>query len=266
MPSIQLIHQFTTYIHIAFGIVALPVFWIPVLARKGSLDHKRFGRYFAMAMYAIASSGILMASLDLIFPLSAHDIDQALSQQELADTANSIRLAALFLLSLSILVFTSTRQGWLVINHKQDRTVLRTPLHITLCLLLFVAGLLLFIVGIIYSQILFVIFSCVELATAIDVLRYNFKAELGHREWWFAHLRGLIGSGIAAYTAFFVFGGSRFFSGLFAGVFSDLSIILWIGPGVIGGIAIAVLSRHYRLRFNADWAIHRAAVRRRLFS
>jgi uncharacterized membrane protein len=64
------IHQFALYLHIAIGSCALILFWIPVVTRKGNLDHKRFGRYFAYAMYTVSFSGIPMASTDLAFPIA----------------------------------------------------------------------------------------------------------------------------------------------------------------------------------------------------
>ena len=45
-----------------------------------------------------------------------------------------------------------------------------------------------------------------------------------------------------------------------SGLFSNASLFLWIAPGVIGSIAITVLSRRYRARFNGSWAIKRAAL------
>ena len=256
-----LIHQSAFYLHVAFGACALLLFWVPVFTRKGNTDHKRFGRIFTSAMYVVSISGATMASLDLILPLAMHAATLNPVDPETPLAAGQIRASAMFLLSLSVLVFTSTRQGWLVIVHKADRQPLRHPLHLGLCGLLIVVGVSLFITGLTVDSILFMIFGVLEIVSGIGRLRYNLKAELGAKEWWIEHLNGLIGSGIGAYTAFFVFGGSRVLSSLFGNAFANSSLFLWLAPGVIGSIAISLLTRKYRARFNGSWAMKRAALR-----
>ncbi len=242
-------HQFALYIHIAVGSCALLVFWIPVFTRKGNLDHKRFGKLFGYAMYAVSFSGILMASLDLLYPLTMHAQAAKLNVEQTVIVVSQIRSSALFLLSLSILVLHSTRQGWLAIRHQADRQALRSAAHTVLCVSLAVVGLVLFIAGFVRGSVLFCVFGMFEVVSGVNALRYNFKRELKPKEWWVAHLGGFIGSGIGAYTAFFVFGGRRLFAALFDSAFSDVSIVLWVAPGVIGGLSIAYLSRSYRKRF-----------------
>lgn len=254
------IHQFSFYLHVAFGACALLLFWVPVFTRKGNTDHKRFGRIFTSAMYVVSMSGATMASLDLISPLAMHADTLNPVDPATPLAAAQIRASAMFLLSLSVLVLTSTRQGWLVIIHKADRQPLRHPLHLALCGLLVVVGVSLLITGMMVGSILFMVFAVLEIASGIGRLRYNFKAELEAKEWWIEHLNGLIGSGIGAYTAFFVFGGSRLLSSLFGDAFANSSLFLWVAPGVIGSIAIAMLTRKYRARFNGSWAMKRAAL------
>ena len=255
-----LIHQMAFYLHVGFGTCALFLFWVPVFTRKGNVGHKRFGRIFTSAMYVVSISGATMASLDLLSPLTVHAATLIPGTPEAVQAASQVRGTAMFLLSLSILVLTSTRQGWLAILHKANRQPLRHPLHLGLCGLLVLAGFSLFITGLLSNSVLFMVFAVLQIVSGINCLRYNLKKELQPKEWWIEHLNGLIGSGIGAYTAFFVFGGSRLLSGLFDNAFNDASMILWIAPGVIGSIAIVVLSRRYRARFNGSWAMKRATL------
>ena len=260
------IHQYALYLHIAIGSCALIAFWIPVFTHKGNLDHKRFGRYFAYAMYAVSLSGITMASLDLLFPLATHAAGASLSAEQAARAVTEIRGFALFLLSLSILVLNSTRQGWLTIKHKADRSALRAPVHTALCTSLIVVGIALFINGLASGSALFIIFAILQVVSGVNCLRYNFKQELGPKEWWIQHLGGFIGSGIGAYTAFLIFGGRHLFESIFGDSFSDISLVLWITPGVVGGLAITYLSRRYRRRFSGEWAIKHAKLRTEMFN
>lgn len=257
--------QFALYLHIAIGSCALILFWIPVFTRKGNLDHKRFGRYFAYAMYTVSFSGVLMSGSDLLFPLELNAPNATLTAEQAADFSERVRNFALFLLSLSILVLCSTRQGWLTILHKEDRTALRSPLHTSLCVTLIVVGTALFANGLRTGSILFILFSILQIVSGINNLRYNFKQKLMPKEWWLQHLNGLIGSGIGAYTAFFVFGGRRIFDSLFGELYTDYSIILWVAPGVIGGIAIGIVSSHYKTRFGGEWLVKKAKMRSALF-
>ncbi len=57
------------------------------------------------------------------------------------------------------------------------------------------------------------------------------------------HIINMLTSGIAAYTAFLVFGAGRFLQGLLPGL---LAIIPWVLPTVLGTIFIVLSVRHYR--------------------
>lgn len=260
------LHQSALYLHIAVGSCALLLFWVPVFTRKGNLDHKRFGRYFSYAMYTVSFSGIVMSSMDLMFPLATHAANLDLTPAEAVDAKRQVREFGLFLFSLSILVLTSTRHGWFTILHKEDRSALRHPIHLALNGGLVSIGAILFAVGISTGTILFMIFGVLQIAGGINNLRYIFRKELRPKEWWIQHLNGLIGSGIGAYTAFTVFGGRRFFEEIFSSNFESMAIFLWVAPGIIGTIAISYLSRHYQNRFGGEWVTSRAKVRSEMFS
>ena len=259
------IHQYALYLHIAIGSCALLIFWIPVVTRKGNLDHKRFGRYFAYAMYTVSFSGLLMSGTDLLFPVAMHADGLSLTPEEAIALSSEVRNFALFLFSLSVLVLTSTRHGWLTILHKGNREALRSPVHISLCVALVAVGLALLANGLRTGAAVFIIFSVLQIVTGINNLRYIFKKEIKPKEWWIEHLGGLFGAGIGAYTAFFVFGGQRIMSSLFGELYSDYSIVLWVAPGVVGGIAIGFVSRHYKQKFGGEWLLKKASIRSELF-
>lgn len=237
------LHQSAVYLHIASGVAALLLFWIPVFARKGSPVHKRIGRYFALLMYAVGVSGIVLSVMDLLLPQQLHP----------DNSADAVRSRALFLLSLSLLVLTTTRHGWLTITHKNDRTPLRHPVQLLLVALLLLSGILLLLQGLPAYNIVYIIFGALEITLASGLLRYTFKKTTSPREWWTEHLGGLIASGIGAYTAFAVVGAASLMSSLY-GQWPWLPALVWVGPGVIGSVAITVLTRRYRRKFAAQHA------------
>lgn len=242
-----LIHQAALYLHIAGGAVALPLFWVPVFARKGSSIHKQIGRYFALLMYAAGISGLVLSLMDWLWPQALH-----------ADNSVSVvRSRAFFLFSLSLLVLATTRHGWLAITHKDNRQPLRQPLQLLLTGLLLVSGLLLLWQGLANGNMIHLAFGVLEVALSVGLLHYTFKKNTQPREWWTEHLGGLIASGIGAYTAFVVVGAASLTGSLFS-QWPWLPVLVWVGPGVIGGIAISVTTRHYRRKFAA------AAQRRQL--
>ena len=67
-------------------------------------------------------------------------------------------------------------------------------------------------------------------------------------KWFRQHYAGMISSGIAAYTAFFAFGGRVFFTNILT---NELQLIPWIAPTVIGVVAIQLLDRKYRIKKKA---------------
>ena len=49
----------SSFIHVAFGAAGLIAFWVPVFAKKGAVNHVRFGKIFVWSAYVVlASAGI----------------------------------------------------------------------------------------------------------------------------------------------------------------------------------------------------------------
>ena len=224
----QFIHQLAFYVHVMAGSLAMVVFWLPMLAKKGSANHVKYGRYFVNGMYAVSVSGLVMTSLVLIDPIGVREPARNLSIEAATNLAYQNRLFAGFLMMLSILVFNSVRHSILVLRAKAERELLRTPLHIGLFVLLGLIGLIMGYVGTMQGIVLFQIFAGLCIANSIGTVRYIFKSEVKKREWIIAHLGSILGAGIGAYTAFFVFGGSRLFSQLVSG---NGQVFLWVFPG-----------------------------------
>lgn len=241
-----LLHKSLLFLHIAIGSVALIVFWLPVFARKGSPFHKRAGRWFAYGMYAVAVSGLLMSTLSLIDPLGVRMAGAELSMAEAFANAERVRVFSVFLLMLSVLVFVSVRHSILALRAKADRQALRRPAHVGTLVTLGVLGVTVGVVGVVYDELLLMIFAVLGVVASVGMLRYTFKPTLTRNEWWIEHLSNIIGGGIGAYTAFFAFGGRELFGHLLTG---NLQVVPWILPSIVGVAFTIRLSRHYRAKF-----------------
>ncbi|ALS99576.1 hypothetical protein [Lacimicrobium alkaliphilum] len=237
-----MLHNILLMFHIAIGTAALLLFWAPALMKKGSLDHVKFGRYYANVMYLVAGSGLIMSTLVLINPMAIHG--EGVPPDSAAQVSNQIRIFSAFLLYLSWLVLTSVRHGILVLRCKQDRSPLRSVSHLGLLVMLFVGAILLTLLGISSGKTLFLVFGPLGLFISAGMLHYVLRPSIKPMQWWIEHLGAMIGSGIGAYTAFLAFGARVILAD--SGYFQ---LLAWVAPGVIGAVIISLQSRKYSKRF-----------------
>ncbi|NVK55074.1 MAG: hypothetical protein HWE26_05620 [Alteromonadaceae bacterium] len=221
--------------HILAGALGLILFWVPVTARKGSLNHRRFGAHYRRIMLVTIASGTAMAFAWLFIPVMVKP--QLAGQPEL--TTNLQRFA-LFLLHLAVQMYASVMMGQWALDTKLSRQSLRSISRVAPSVLLVLTSIMIGIVGILHQHVLMLVFAPLGLALSIGQLRFIFAQQVGPKAWLVEHLAGYIGSGIGAYTAFASFGGRTILSDIGAWQYA-----FWILPGVIGGIAISRLSRQY---------------------
>ncbi|MFT4938555.1 MAG: hypothetical protein ACI88A_001583 [Paraglaciecola sp.] len=234
------LHSFTFVIHILFGSMALLLFWVPVMSKKGSLDHQEFGRYYAKVMHVVAASGAVMALLVVYAPLTIKHqfIGNTTDTQALA---LKLRIFWSFLLYLSVLTFANIRHGILVVKNKAQHSRMRNPLHLLTIMLLFTGGLSIFTLGAIYGNFLHIVFGLFGTILAVQMARFCLARNVQKNAWLVAHIGSFIGSGIGAYTAFIAFGGRHLLADL-----GNVQMLFWIAPGLVGGIVISSMSRKYQ--------------------
>ncbi len=238
----QLIHQLSFYLHILFGSAALVLFWLPIASAKGSLDHKKFGRFYHATMYAVAATGAVMAVIVLYAPFLIHG--DRLSDLGKIDLFNHrMRVFYGLLLFLSLLIYVGLRHGDLALKSKTDKTAVKTPLHLASNGLLFLGGVALLVSGINNQHTLSLVFCFLGMAAAIGNLRFCLGSKGGNQQWLIEHLSSYIGTGIGAYTAFFAFGGRSLF-----GDIGQWHLVFWILPGVLGSFVIRHYSKKYTPR------------------
>lgn len=244
------VYQGLIYSHVVAGFASLILFWIPVVSRKGSQLHLRSGRWYTNTMYLVAGSALLLSVLLMTVPLQAKYVNSTLAPEELAKAVAREPMIGLFLLSISMLVIVGIRHGLLTLKAKNNHSVMRSPLHLALNLSLLLVGATLAIVAMGGSaeKILFYVFAGFCIFTALGNLRYCLLKEVAKMEWLITHLNAMLGTGIASYTAFFVFGGNQFLRGILSGYWL---LLPWFLPGVVGGIMIAWQTAKYRRKYSA---------------
>jgi hypothetical protein len=245
----HIIHQSAFYLHVFVGSMALVAFWLPVFAKKGSSSHIQYGRFFVKAMYAVSISGFIMTTLVLIDPLAVRQPDMSLPINALNKMALENRLFSGFLFMLSLLVFNCVQQSVGVLRAKSERSELKRLRYVSPLLLQIVSALIMAWYGFEYQQLLFQVFAGLCFINALGSLNYAYKKEIKQRQWVIEHVGAIFGAGIGAYTAFFVFGGSRLFKMLVPG---DGQILLWVLPGVVGTIATVWVNKRVVKQFKVN--------------
>ena len=232
------LYQLTLGLHVISGALALCIFWVPVLMRKGGIDHKTFGRYYSVCMYTVALSGLVMSTFLIILPA-------VVMPQFAGEPARleQLRIFAWLLTHLAILIWVSVLYGRRVLAAKAERQRLKQPLLLSLLALLTLNGLVLLIFGAWHGMVLQMAFGTLGMVFGGANLAYIYRAKVQPNSWVTEHLGAYIGSGIGAYTAFLVFGARQFFT-----LSNDWMLALWIAPGVLGTLLISWASRKYAPR------------------
>lgn len=218
------------YLHLVAGACALVLFWIPALTRKGGVTHRRAGRIYVWAMSVVVATAV---------PLS------------IAFFIRGDWQVGTFLSYLGVITFSALWSGRRVLDVKASAAAFRTPFLAAVGVLNFVSALAVLalawtLASESFTRILFTAFSIVGLSAAWDTLKFFRQPPTDRRWWWYEHFGGMIGSGIAAHTAFGAFGMRRLFPELELGPWG---LLPWIAPSVVGTIAIVWLTRHYRRKF-----------------
>jgi hypothetical protein len=240
-------YQALLFIHIAIGFISLILFWIPIVAKKGSALHVRTGHWYAKAMYVVGFSALILALMLMIDPISFKFPDNALNPESKAKFITQMRGSGLFLLAISILVLVGVRHGLQAVRAKRNQALMRRADNLIINLALLTVGIWLGInaAGGSPMSVLYYIFAGLCSVTAVNNLRFCLKHKVTRGEQIIAHIGGLVGAGIGSHTAFFVFGANRFLSELLSGY---TAIIPWVLPGVIGTLIIFQQTKRYKPR------------------
>ncbi len=210
------------FIHVSAGFTSIVLFWIPVLSKKGGKLHIKSGKWYVIAMWVVVITAAIL-SVKNIF-IKAYG-------------------PAIFLGFLSLITSGPLWYAIRILKMKKEKTAAYKKKMFIFNLILVIYAIFMILIGLRNpsQNILMFIFGGLGLTSIPDVVRY-LRGKSKNLTWIQEHLIGMITTGIAAYTAFFVFGGSRLFGDLFQG---KLSIILWTAPGVLGTVANFYFSKKF---------------------
>jgi uncharacterized membrane protein len=207
------------WIHILAGTLALVVAPVALLTAKGGPTHRRWGKVYFWAMAVVAATAIVVGYWRSI----------------------------LFLVLTAVFSFYAALSGYRVLQRKRPdlgqrpRALDWIAAGITL-----MASATLIVLGVTRPTPRFqelstvaIVFGLVGLSIAgLDLWRF-LHPPTERRAWWYKHMANMIGSYIAAVTAFSVVN------------FSFLPItVRWLWPTIIGTPLIALWITYYKLRFN----------------
>lgn len=224
---IELIHKIILWIHIPFGTLSLILFWIPVGVKKGSPLHRKTGWYYFICMWVVLATAILMS---------------------VTNTIMGHYMAAIYLGYLAIITSCPLWYSYEILNQKKEWSDSYFLIRKIFLTVIVASGLSLFLLGALKFHFkgmgtMMVFFGMIGMVSIKELMMS--KAVAMQKETKLKmHIQGTIITGIAAYTAFFAFGGSRILIGVFH-LHHQWMMVPWIMPSVLGVIYMRYMKRKY---------------------
>ena len=181
-------------VHIGAGVAALASFWGAVATRKGGPAHRAWGRIFAAAIYAAGFMALAMGTLSLFWPLAMHP--------GLTDEALYRGLFGWMMVYLALLTMSMTRYGLQMVANKRNHGANRHWTMVALQVAVLVAAVNCARAGVVLRQPLMIGVSIIGFGTVLTYLHYMFRPAPGRTTYIPEHLKAMVATGIAAYTAF----------------------------------------------------------------
>ena len=216
--------------HAICGALALCVFMIPLLSKKGGKIHVKVGWLYTYAMVFVGASAFIITPWRAFFDETR--------------TESSIGFAA-FLFFIAAFTLSSLWNGLRVLHFKKREMPNRQWAQIAPPIVLIVLGLATQALGYFHHNILLITFPFLSHFSARDHLKYWLGSPKEKMHWWYFHMNGMFAACIATVTAFLVTAIPR--------IFPNNSIaespVLWIAPGLILGTILNRWTKSYRAQF-----------------
>ena len=174
------------YVHVLFGFIGLAAFWIPVFAKKGAVNHVRFGKIYVWSAYIVLAG----AAVALVTRF-AHAYELGIGPSE-----QPTQFAFLVFLSyLTLVTFTTVRHGMQVLRHKRDSAAIRTATNMALAWASMGASVGIILYAVILSPpnaLLLYALSPIGLLGGYGNLTYMSKPPQFQRSWMYEHMGATI--------------------------------------------------------------------------
>jgi len=213
-------------VHIPAGFISLILFWVPVFTKKGGTTHRKVGIWYYRTMWVVVATAALLSIVNIFLEKY---------------------IGAAFLGYLTILSGYPLWYSYEILNQKKAWTNRYFYIRKAFTWFLFIASLGM-IGGAIYFKfqsvgILMAFFGLLGIGSIRDAMMTK-EVAFNKEAWLKMHISGTIVSGIAAYTAFFAFGGRTLFGELLPGA---LQAIPWILPTLLGVFFIRIQNKKYKI-------------------
>ncbi len=219
----EIVYKAVLHAHLACGLAALPLFWIPAVVRKGSRVHRAAGKLFLLAMLVVIVTGVPLAFRFL---------------------AEGRWVFAVFLLYIAVITAMSAGTAWFALRLKRSPARYFGKVYAATAVFMFLSGATVIALGWHFQVWLLFFFGVIGPFLGFRMLR-KFRATEHDTNWWLhEHLGGMIGGGIATHVAFGAFGLRRLWPA-YATIDGIAGMLPWLLPVVIGFAASAWLERRY---------------------
>ena len=213
-----------TMIHVFAGFTSLLLFWIPVFTKKGGINHVRLGKIYIWLMWIVVVTAAMLSVKNIY--------------------VGHLEMAA-FLGFLTFITANPLWKGIAILNYKKGISATFQRMHLLFELMIFITGALLLGYGV-YLQgqgagVLMIIFGLLGVSSLGGILKM-IKNPPQKMDWFMEHVKDMITTGIAAYTAFFAFGGRTYLGEIFTGYWM---IIPWVAPTFLGVLAMKYWEKSY---------------------
>lgn len=242
----EALYKNLVWIHIAGGFGGLLLLWVPLFTAKGGRTHRRVGWVYVVCMSVAVFSALGMVGLVLVDPLAVKPLQREHPPERVAQIVASYRTFAAFLGMLALLTLLAGYNGLKVLRNKKTPERMKTPFNIGLMAATAAVGGSVTALGLAKQIWLLAIVGPLGLFAGASALYSLYRPPKLKMAWWYDHLGGMMGTGIAAYTAFTVFGAQRLMPDLAR---TAIFPVVWIVPILGGIIASEWLTRHYKRKF-----------------
>ncbi|RFU61822.1 DUF2306 domain-containing protein [Peribacillus glennii] len=218
-------------IHIIAGFLALIIFWIPMVTKKGGKIHNRVGWIYVYSMSIVAASAFYMGVYRVFFDTNADNERISFSW---------------FLIFISILSGASAWYGIRVLRFKTRKQPHRSIPDLLVSTLLVVSGLGIGIYGFTIGSPLITYFPLLGLFLGGIQLTYWIRRPVKKMHWYFEHFGGMIACCISTVTAFTVFGAPKLLN------IQSSNLLLWLLPTAILVPVLIGFKIYYEKKFDIN--------------